>query len=361
MFDLEGLLQPVSDAEPSGPDLSGDRRYAEFELARTGKPERQAGETILPAEPPDWKDVLERSRALFAASKDLRVAVTMTRALLETDGFPGLADGFALVSGLVERHWEGFHPRLDAEDDNDPTERLSAMKELTDLKMIQAVREGPLVVSRSFGRISLRTIQGAAAAAVARPPAAKPGPAPTTASAAPPTPNATSIEAAFREAAKDTPDALATTAAALTRCLEGLKALAAQWEKRLPSTGGSGITVNFAELRGVLAQALQPLAARVAVRAPGEDAGPSADLAQPHAAAIPSAAPFRRDVASRDDVLRAIDAICAYYEAHEPSSPVPLLLLRGKRFVTMSFLEILKEMVPESIANVQKITGKTDA
>ena len=108
-------------------------------------------------------------------------------------------------------------------------------------------------------------------------------------------------------------------------------------------------------------QALQPLTARVAVRAPAADGGPSADLAQPQAAAIPSAAPFRRDVASRDDVLRAIDAICAYYEAHEPSSPVPLLLLRGKRFVTMSFLEILKEMVPESIANVQKITGKTDA
>ena len=63
----------------------------------------------------------------------------------------------------------------------------------------------------------------------------------------------------------------------------------------------------------------------------------------------------------RDDVLRAIDAICAYYARNEPSSPVPLLLQRSKRLVTMSFMDILKEIVPESVPNVQKITGKTDA
>jgi type VI secretion system protein ImpA len=59
-------------------------------------------------------------------------------------------------------------------------------------------------------------------------------------------------------------------------------------------------------------------------------------------------------------VLRAIDAICAYYARAEPSSPVPLLLQRSRRLVTMSFLDILKEMLPESVANLQKISGTTD-
>ena len=69
---------------------------------------------------------------------------------------------------------------------------------------------------------------------------------------------------------------------------------------------------------------------------------------------------LRGEVRSRDDVLRAIDAICAYYARAEPSSPVPLLLQRCRRMVTMSFVDILKEMLPESVAGLQKIAGKTD-
>ena len=80
----------------------------------------------------------------------------------------------------------------------------------------------------------------------------------------------------------------------------------------------------------------------------------------PEAAETPAAA-IRGEVRSRDDVLRAIDAICAYYARAEPSSPVPLLLQRCRRMVTMSFVDILKEMLPESVAGLQKIAGKTDA
>ena len=85
------------------------------------------------------------------------------------------------------------------------------------------------------------------------------------------------------------------------------------------------------------------------------DSAAASEVAEPPAAAI------RGEVRSRDDVLRAIDAICAYYARAEPSSPVPLLLQRCRRMVTMSFVDILKEMLPESVAGLQKIAGKTDA
>lgn len=80
----------------------------------------------------------------------------------------------------------------------------------------------------------------------------------------------------------------------------------------------------------------------------------------PAEAAEAPAMALRGEVRSRDDVLRAIDAICAYYARAEPSSPVPLLLQRCRRMVTMSFVDILKEMLPESVAGLQKIAGKTD-
>jgi type VI secretion system protein ImpA len=66
-------------------------------------------------------------------------------------------------------------------------------------------------------------------------------------------------------------------------------------------------------------------------------------------------------VASREDVLQSFDDVCAYYARVEPSSPVPLLLQRCRRLIPLSFADALKELVPESLAALQKITGKTDA
>jgi type VI secretion system protein ImpA len=59
-------------------------------------------------------------------------------------------------------------------------------------------------------------------------------------------------------------------------------------------------------------------------------------------------------------VVRALDNICAYYRRHEPSSPLPLLLERCKRLATMSFIEIVREMVPDGIPQVEIIAGKRE-
>jgi type VI secretion system protein ImpA len=66
------------------------------------------------------------------------------------------------------------------------------------------------------------------------------------------------------------------------------------------------------------------------------------------------------EIASRDDVVRALEKICDYYARHEPSSPLPLLLQRCKRLATMSFIEIVKEMVPDGMSQVEIIAGKRE-
>jgi type VI secretion system protein ImpA len=360
MLDLEGLLQPVAEGAPSGADLKYTAEYGDLERAVEGKPERQAGGTIVPAEPPEWKSVLEKGQALLKTSKDLRVAVILVRALLEIEGFSGFAEGLALVRGIVERYWDTFHPQLDAEDGNDPTARVSVMAELTHRNMIQVVRAAPLVVSRAFGPVSLRTLEALTSAPKA-PAAAKPAPAAAKggapAPAAPPPLTAAAVEAAFREVSLDT---LVATVAVLAGCVDDARKLAEGWGSRL-----EGMGPDFGELRKLLAQALQAVKSRADARQAAEagaaaagGAGGASDGAAAEAFGAPTA--IRGDVLSRDDVLRAIDSICAYYARNEPSSPVPLLLQRSKRLVTMSFMDILKDMLPESVANVQKITGKTE-
>jgi len=351
MLDLEGLLAPLGPTAPSGPDLRYSPQYGDLERAVEGKPERQAGGTIVAAEPPDWKSVREKCLGILKASKDLRVALTLARALVEADGFAGLAQGLELLLGLVTVHWDTFHPQLDAEDADDPTARVSAMAELTHRNMLQALRACPVATFAPFAPVSLRSMEASAAA---RSSGAKPSPqAPAAgqpavaASAANPTQAA--IDAVFQQVSLE---GLAHTGTTLALCVKLARGLAEAWAERLPTAGP-----DFTELRKVLAQADQTVRSRLEMRrtpdvqAPPPGGGVAVGLAP---------AVGRSEIQSRDDVLRSLDAICAYYARSEPSSPVPLLLQRGKRLVTMSFGDILKELLPESIPNMQKITGKTD-
>ena len=350
MLDLEILLKPAPAEPPAGPNLQYSPEYAAFERLAAGKPDRQVGGASVPAEPPDWKGVLEQARPLLVASKDLRVAITLTRGLLETQAFAGFTEGLVLVRSLMERFWEGVHPQLDVEDGNDPTSRVNAMSALTHRDMLQAVRGAPLLVSRAFGPISLRSLDAAASAAKT-PPDPK----------APPGQSTATLEAGFQEAGLE---ALTQAATTLARCVGEAKALAEAWAARLPTSGP-----DFTELRRLLLQAESAVRSRLEQRHPGGavpaggGGGSSGAMDAPvGSSGAPAPVPqgLTGEVRTREDVIRAIDAICAYYARTEPSSPVPLLLQRGRRLVTMSFGDILKELLPDAVANFQKLTGKSD-
>ena len=60
---------------------------------------------------------------------------------------------------------------------------------------------------------------------------------------------------------------------------------------------------------------------------------------------------------SPNDVLNTLDRIISYYKRNEPSSPVPMLLLRAKKLVSADFLTIVKDMAPHGVENVYLIGG----
>jgi type VI secretion system protein ImpA len=332
MLDLQSLLQPVTADSPGGAKLDYRQDYLELERAVAGTPERQMGDTILAAEPPDWNAVEKRAVALLKESKDLRVAVHLVRALLQTTGFEGFAQGIGLVRQMVGTHWEFLHPELDAEDNDDPTARITAMMGLVGHDMNHAVRLAPLVKSQSFGSVSLRDLEST-------------GQGDATSGAA------ASFEAVFQEVAFED---LSAATMAVEQSSNSATELASAWAARLPSSGP-----DFTGLRKVLAQASNVLKSRLAKRrsAESDDAAPSDGGGE---SSSPEAGP-RGPVRTRDDVVRALDGICAYYARNEPSSPVPLLLERCKRLAAMSFLEIVKDMVPDGLTTIQTIAGKQDA
>jgi type VI secretion system protein ImpA len=326
---VAGLLRPLP-GSPCGIDLEYDPEFLALERLVQGKPAQQMGSAVVPGEEPAWNLVAENAVALFGRTKDLRVAVTLARALL-AQGFAGLCDGLALVHGLVEQQWNGVYPLLDPADGNDATFRLNVVAGLCDAAtFVDRVRGLPLVTSRSFGRFSLRDL-AVASGELAAPPG-------TTA------PQGSAIEGAFSEC----PVAdLQATEVQVHGALDHLIAL----EKALAARIGLAKGPDFSPLARLLQQALKIVSGHLARR--GAVALGAADSPLP---ALPM--PTSDSVSTRDDVVRLLDRICAYYDRHEPASPLPMLLRRCKRLVSASFFDIVRDLAPAGLPQVETLRGK---
>jgi type VI secretion system protein ImpA len=334
--DVDSLAGPISAEQPSGPNLEYDREFGLLERAAVGTPEKQVGENILPAQEPDWKVLVKQATAVLERSRDLRVASHLTKALLRTAGLAGFADGLALTRALVDRHWDTVHPQLDPDDGNDPTMRVNTLAGLADDATMAALRATPLVDARGVGRFGLREIAIATGEAPAQPDQPKPDP--------------SAIDAAFT--AVDL-EALSATAAAVRGAADHITAIETAVTERV----GAARAPNLGRLSGLLQQAGKYVGAALERR--GAAAPASNGAAEGSAAAQGGAMPGQ--INSRDDVVRAIDQICAYYQRHEPSSPVPLLLKRAKRLATMSFVQIMKDMAPDAMSQIENIGGRSDS
>ena len=335
-IDVSQLLQDLSAANPCGDDLAYDEAFRELDEAATPKPEKRMGENVIPAQEPDWPAVKRRALELLRRSKDLRIAVTLSRSLLHTDGLAGLKDGLDLVAGLIERQWDGVYPRL--EDGGDATMRVNTLASLSDWNTtVRPLRETPLVDSRALGRYSLRDIEIAN------------GTAPKPAGEDSPAPDPETVDQAFRDSDLDQ---LEGTARDLRGALETVGRIASG----VSGKTGASYAVNLERLTSILNSAAQIVAQRLVDR--GAASGASGNNSPGDDTAVRPAA-RAGEIRSREDVIRLLDMACEYFKRNEPSSPVPLLLQRAKRLVSMDFLEIVQDLAPGGVAEVRTLGGLT--
>jgi type VI secretion system protein ImpA len=62
-------------------------------------------------------------------------------------------------------------------------------------------------------------------------------------------------------------------------------------------------------------------------------------------------------IANRQQALAALDAVIEYYRQTEPSSPVPLMLMRAKKLAKLNFYQILGDLTPDAIDRLKIIVG----
>ncbi len=334
MLDVGTVLAETREVPPCGPNLEHDLSFFELEEAARGKPEQRTGDAVKPAEEPNWTKVIDRAQALLNRSKDLRVAVHLTRALARTEGIPGLATGLSLIHGLLERYWDGIHPVLEADRGDDPTERLNALAPLVDPDvMIKDLRDCYLLSSREQGQLRARDIEVAMGRL-----------APRAGDAETPQPIGqlhAQIAAAF---ASDR-----SVPSAVREAHDRVAAIQTLVNERV----GGGRALDFSPLIQPLQCLLSACDAALGVSAePAQDSPmESGDGARPAVAG---------EIRSRDDAVRMLELVCNYLERNEPSNPAPLFIRRAQRLIKKSFLEIVRDLMPDSLSQLEKLAGDVD-
>ncbi len=335
-MDVPLLLAAVSATSPCGEDMEYDAQFLQLERDARGQPERSMGDSILPAEPPEWRSIQQQSLDLLQRSKDLRITHFLLQSTLALQGVAGLAEALTLINALLREYWADLHPRLDADDDNDPTVRINALSGLTSDATIRLLRESILTRSRTFGPVSLRAALNAGG--LMSFPDEHLG--------------AQQLNAAFLDS---DPEQLQATRDALSAARAACEAI----EQQVSDQVGSAQGVDLSLLKQPLKQALQILnqavpdtAGSSEPEAVSDDNAPSVDFAAAPAAPRPVG-----DIASRDDVLRSLDKILAYYTRHEPSSPLPVLLNRAKNLVHADFAAIVRNLIPDGMSQFENLRG----
>jgi type VI secretion system protein ImpA len=324
MIEFDEFLLEVSDEPPCGPDLTYDADFLALENAARGKNEQQFGDTVIPAEPPDWREVEKRASALLARSKDVRIAVTLCRAWVNVKGLPGLAAGVSLVCGLLERYWDTVHPIAE---DGDFFMRMNAVSSLNEVTgLLRDLRQVDFLRS-SAGVISVRDAE-----ALARGNTVECGQ----------KMSLDQLRLAVQDAHRqENPILLAVKLAA-----DSLKRMVDLCVTKLPGAQRP----ETDGLESLLAALHDLTPANSATSAASSDSAPSEHGARDQ---ILQGGALR----SRDDAISQLLAVADFVEKTEPTNPAPLLIRRAARLMRMGFIDILRELSPDSLSQIENITG----
>ena len=329
---VDTWLMPLADS-PCGESLEYDDDFREMEKAAVGRPPSQFE---IEGVQPDWRAVLTRAQSLFERTRDLRVAIYWARARVRLDGASTLPEGLRLVEGLLSRFWDDLHP---LPDDGDAYARVNAINDMcSPAGLLSDLREAKVLDDRSIGELRGRD-----------------------------------IEVALGQLESRSGDAVYPRQA-----IEQMLATAAEADPALKEFPGAALA-KAAELQQMMrdrvgyaaAPELQPLVAvlsglrDVMPSAPGVAGGTtesgggegSSGHAEGGSSRSVSRGSLSGGIENRNDALRAIDMVCEYLERTEPTNPAQLLLRRARRLVNKNFVELVRELAPESLNEVARVMG----
>jgi type VI secretion system protein ImpA len=284
----------------------------------------------------------------LSRSRDLRALPYLGAAVLRTDG---MADFLALLD--VARSWlqeyrDQVHPKL--EPDFNP--RSNALGAWSDpWAILDGVRRAPFLESTAAGDISLRTwfIAHGDAKPVDDDDRKLPA--------------AAELEAALGAVPDEEFEAVLAAVTQALDTLSQIESLSVGIEPKAKPASLDGIAKVLTQIQVVLGAE-----AKVRVQRPKPEVSVSGTSASAVKASTErdsgagASSPRSSDgplgeIRSREDAVRCLAAVRQFFARTEPSSPIPLLIDRTQRLIDKSFLDVLEELIPDSVKNAKEAVG----
>jgi len=374
LIELAQWLAPLDGENPSGEDLRNDARF--HDLERILEPQVKVvyddrnRPTTQVSTPIDWNTVLARAAELRTHGRDLRLLVVVTRALANEDGLGGLAEGLTLIAKSFEAYWDNMHPMLRGGPPRDAAlRRINALLDLQNGQsgVLSDLRQRTMFASPGIGAISGRDLEQACLDDRAMLQEAASGL--NAAEKAVLSKAHEQLIGRVRTATAALADRSATDLAAIVEAARAarsaMNALDAVVNARLETVGPA-----IPELSRFIDRVLASLERTQPARVIAEQAAPqgaTAFAAPPqtngHAAdsiASISVTGLPDRITSRDDVVKCLDLVVAFYDRTEPSSPIPHLARRVRRMVHMDFVELMEDLAPSGLKEFRLLAGTPD-
>lgn len=353
-INLQSLWTTLDSDSPSGVNLEYDARFVEMMRLAEGTREQQYGDTIVAAQPPDWRSVQQIGVKLASETRDIRVAATIVEAMTHENGLSGLSESLQLLRHWICDFWDSIHPQLDPDDNHDPFVRINSLGRLCEAERLPkligkiAIVEAPPHVTVTINDVLPRREES---------------------QGSPRSDRLTNmeIEAAFLSVSL-------TQLRELFHECESVTATLRETVLFLDANAGEGIwdasllfdqidhctTYVKGQLRSRLAACDSVVADVAAAGADDVACDTSSTDWSPESVDESISSLSRIRVNSRDDASHVIEAATLYFERNEPSSPVPLLLRRAKRLINQDFVDILRDLAPDALIEARKLAGNVE-
>jgi type VI secretion system protein ImpA len=323
--DLGELLAPVSDDNPVGEDLSYDAERQEIEVAF----ESSVSGDDDQAEDVDWRTVIATIERQCGRTKDIWLAIALCRAGARSGRIEVVETGAQLLAGLVETYWDNVHPQLEDygyQGRKGPCESLTRIGEFL----------GPLRRTKLLSHPRLGEYSGADFERFAANGSGEDG------------------YGMFRAALEDAgSEGLRTILDRIDHIRDAIRRTDAIFVTMAEDDTGPNFETTYDALeairRGVAEFAGAGDAAAVEQQPGGQEGAGAAVAVQGGGAG------FSGGINSREDVVRAVDAIIDYYRRREPGNPVPVLLTRAREWINADFLSILEDIYPAGMDDVRRV------
>jgi type VI secretion system ImpA family protein len=324
-MDLDALIVALSDDEPAGPDLSYDSARQDIE----GAFDRSVSDDGSDDADVDWAQIIAQILAQAAATRDVWLPVYLMRAGAKAGKLQAVETGAMLLAGLLENLWDSVHPQLDEygyQGRKGPTESLTRIGEF-----IGPFRKVILLEHSRLGSYSGADFDRFRE-------------------------NGESEEGygMFRALLEETSD---DDLQSIVERIAGIDEAIRRADAVLTANAGDDTGTNFQPTYDALAEVRKGVIAfkKNHISEVDSDASGEEPMQDSGGGMSGGSGGGVGAINSREDVLKALDLIAAYYRKKEPGSPVPFALRRARDWVSLDFLSVLEDIAPNSLDEARRV------